>query len=344
MMKASSSLFLVGLLVGLLTACLAFAWIGQRGDDDGGGGSGRELVVAHALPVTHPVHQGLENFGDELANLSGGRLTVKIFPSEQLGNETECLEKVQQGTIDITKTSAAPIGNFVPVFKLFSLPYLFRDRDHYWKVLDGEVGQDLLDALSTNDAGSPSGLVGLGYYDAGSRSFYTTRPVTKPADLKGLKIRVQQDPVAEATVKSMGASAVAMAFGELYTALKQGGVDGAENNPPSFLSSRHFEICKHYILDEHSSVPDVLIGSSRLWESLDEVERGWVREAVKRSSLFQRELWAEESERAIEAVKAGGVTVLEADKGPFREAAEGVNAEYATGTRGEMVERIKAVK
>jgi len=344
MMKASSSLFLVGLLVGLLAACLAFAWIGQSGGDEDAGGSGRELVVAHALPVTHPVHQGLENFGEELVGLSGGRLTVKIFPSEQLGNETECLEKVQQGTIDITKTSAAPIGNFVPVFKLFSLPYLFRDRDHYWVVLDGEVGQDLLEALSTTDAGSPSGLVGLGYYDAGSRSFYTTRPVTAPADLKGLKIRVQQDPVAEDTVKSMGASAVAMAFGELYTALKQGGVDGAENNPPSFLSSRHFEICKHYILDEHSSVPDVLIGSSKLWESLNEAERGWVLEAVKRSSLFQRELWAKESDRAIEEVKAAGVTVLEADKAPFREAAEGVNAKYATGARGEMVKRIKATR
>lgn len=344
MMKASSSLFLVGLLVGLLVACLAFAWIGQSGGDDGADGAGRELVVAHALPVTHPVHRGLENFGEELARLSGGQLTVKIFPSEQLGNETECLEKVQQGTIDITKTSAAPIGNFVPVFKLFSLPYLFRDRDHYWEVLDGEVGHDLLEALSTNEAGSASGLVGLGYYDAGSRSFYTTKPVTAPPDLKGLKIRVQQDPVAEDTVKAMGASAVAMAFGELYTALKQGGVDGAENNPPSFLSSRHFEICKHYILDEHSSVPDVLIGSSKLWQSLNETERGWVLEAVKRSSFFQRDLWAKESDRAIEEVKAAGVTVLEADKAPFRAAAEGVNAKYATGVRGEMVERIKAVK
>lgn len=343
-MKASSSLFIVGLLVGLLTACLTFAWIGQRDGGDGPRGSGRELVVAHALPVNHPVHKGLEDFGRELKELSGGQLTVKIFPSEQLGNETECLEKVQQGTIDITKTSAAPIGNFVPVFKLFSLPYLFRDRDHFWAVLDGEVGHDLLDALATNEAGGKSGLIGLGYYDAGSRSFYTTKPVSTPADLQGLKIRVQQDPVAEDTVKAMGASAVAMAFGELYTSLKQGGVDGAENNPPSFLSSRHFEICKNYILDEHSCIPDVLVGSAKLWDSLNETERGWVIEAVERSSRFQRELWAKETQEALKTIEEGGVTIREADKEPFRQAVGSVTAKYATGERAEMVERIKAVK
>lgn len=343
-MKASSSLFVVGLLVGLLGACLAFAWIGQRDGGSGAAAGGRKLVVAHSLPVTHPVHKGIEEFGRELAELSNGALTIQIYPSEQLGNETECLEKVQQGTIDITKVSAAPIGNFVPVFKLFSLPYLFRDHDHFWTALDGEVGQDLLTALSTNEAGGPSGLVGLGYYDAGSRSFYTNKPVTSPADLQGLKIRVQQDPVAEDTVKAMGASAVAMAFGELYTSLKQGGVDGAENNPPSFLSSRHFEICKHYILDEHSSVPDVLVGSSKLWESLNDTERGWIREAVQRSSLYQRKLWAEETEKSLEEVKAAGVTVLEADKAAFQQAAASVTEKYATGDRAEMVQRIKEVK
>ncbi len=342
-MKVSSSFFTVGLLTGLLAACLAFAWIGRRGET-GTASGGRVLTVAHALPVTHPVHKGIENFGDELKKLSNGALTIEIFPSEQLGNETECLEKVQQGTIDITKTSAAPIGNFVPVFKLFSLPYLFRDRDHLWRALDGQVGQDLLTALSTNDQGSPSGLIGLGYYDAGSRSFYTTRPVTSPADLQGLKIRVMQDPVAEDTVKAMGASAVAMAFGELYTSLKQGGVDGAENNPPSFLSSRHFEVCKHYILDAHSSIPDVLVASAKLWDGLNETERGWVLEAMKRSSQFQRELWAVETERALKELAEGGVTIVEPDPEPFRQAAEPVTEKYATGARAEMVNRIKEVK
>ena len=343
-MKASSSLFVAGLLVGLLAACLTFAWIGQGKGDEGGDSGGRVLTVAHALPVEHPVHRGIEYFGEQLAELSKGALAVKIFPSEQLGNETECLEKVQQGGIDITKVSAAPIGNFVPVFKLFSLPYLFRDNEHFWKTLDGRVGRDLLDELGTTGEGTPSGLVGLGYYDAGSRSFYTTKPVESPADLSGLKIRVQQDPVAEDTVKAMGASAVAMAFGELYTSLKQGGVDGAENNPPSFLSSRHFEICKHYILDAHSSIPDVLVGSAKFWETLNDTERGWVMEAMSRSSRFQRELWAEETQKALVEVRAAGVTVVEPDTGPFRRAAEPVTAKYATGKRAEMVQRIHEVR
>jgi len=142
----------------------------------------------------------------------------------------------------------------------------------------------------------------------------------------------------------MGASAVAIAYGELYTSLKQGGVEGAENNPPSFYSSRHFEVCKHYVLDEHSRVPDVLVASAKLWESLDETERGWVREAAERSSRFQRELWAEESQRALDELREGGVTIREPDREPFRQAVEPVTAKYATGERKEMVERIRAVK
>jgi tripartite ATP-independent transporter DctP family solute receptor len=342
-MKPSISHFIIGLLVGILAACVLFAGLGQRGGNTGSV-AGRILTVAHSLPVNHPVHKGLEDFGNELARLSGGTLSVQIFPSEQLGTETECLEKVQQGSIDVIKVSTAPIGNFVPVFKLFSLPYLFRDNEHFWKTLDGQVGEDLLDALATTEAGTPTGLIGLGYYDAGSRSFYTTRPVSKPADLQGMKIRVQADPVAEGTVKAMGASAVTMSFGELYTSLKQGGVDGAENNPPSFLSSRHFEICKHYCLDRHSSIPDVLVGSQKLWESLSETERGWITEAAKHSSQTQREIWAEESESSIRQLEEGGVTITEPDAQPFRDAAKPVTTEFATGERAEYVQRIHEVK
>lgn len=342
-MKPSFSHFVTGLLIGLLAGCVLFAILGQRSHSSEATAS-RVLTVAHALPVTHPVHKGLEDFGQKLAELSSGALTVQIYPSEQLGTETECLEKVQQGGIDVIKVSTAPIGNFVPVFKLFSLPYLFRDSEHFWRILDGEVGQDLLDALSTTEAGAPTGLIGLGYYDAGSRSFYTTRPVSKPSDLEGLKIRVQADPVAEDTVKAMGASAVTMSFGELYTSLKQGGVDGAENNPPSFLSSRHFEICKHYALDRHSSIPDVLVGSQKLWESLNETERGWLLEAVKHSSLTQRKIWAEETESSLNLLRKGGVTITEPDSQPFRDAASSVTAKYATGQRAEYVKRIQEVK
>lgn len=342
-MKSSISQFIVGLLVGAVVCCVLFAWIGQRDGAQAETGS-RKLTVAHSLPVTHPVHKGLEEFGRELAELSNGTLNVEIFPSEQLGNETECLEKVQQGTIDITKVSAAPIGNFVPVFKLFSLPYLFRDGAHYWSVLDGEIGESLLATLGSNEDGSPNGLVGVAYYDSGSRSFYTTKPVTTPEDLEGMKIRVMQDPVSEDTVKSMGASAITMSFGELYTSLKQGGVDGAENNPPSLLASRHFEICKYYILDEHSRIPDVLVAGSKLWDSLGETEREWIREAARRSSVFQRKLWAEETQRSLEELEKGGVKIIKADQALFLDKTAGVMKKYATGTRKEIVERIQQVE
>ncbi|MEP4076269.1 TRAP transporter substrate-binding protein [Haloferula sp.] len=343
-MKPSLSQFIFGLLVGAIVCCLGFAWLGQQEKGAGGGASTREVTVAHGLPVTHPVHLGIEEFARELTKRSGGTMTVNIFPGEQLGNETVCLEKTQQGEIDITKVSCAPIGNFVPVFKLFSLPYLFRDGDHFWRVLDGEVGMDLLNALETTEDGGSSGLVGLAYYDAGSRSFYATQPLTSPASLDGLKIRVQQDPVAEATVKSLGASAVTMSFGELYTSLKQGGVEGAENNPPSFLSSRHFEVCKHYLLDEHSRIPDVLVTGSKFWESLSEAEKGWVEGAAKHSSEFQRKVWAEETKKAMDELVAGGVTILEADSASFRELTTGVVEKFATGERKVFATRIEAVK
>lgn len=342
-MKAPVSFTIVGSLIGLLGICVVFAAVGQR-RDAGEGGAGRVATVAHGLPVSHPVHQGMEEFGRELTKLSDGRFKVRIYPSEQLGTETEYLEKLQQGSIDIAKVSAAPVGNFVPLFKIFSLPYLFRDHVHYWKVLDGPVGRDLLDALGQTSRGAPSGLVGLGYYDAGSRSFYSTRLITSPADLAGMKIRVQQDPVAEATVRAMGASAVTMSFGELYTSLQQGGVDGAENNPPSFHSSRHFEVCRHYVLDEHSSIPDVLIAGARFWESLTEEEKGWVREAAIRSSHFQRKLWAAETERSLAELAAAGVSITAADKSKFRKASQSVTEQYATGAPSEMVRRIEATR
>ena len=193
--------------------------------------------------------------------------------------------------IDATKVSAAPIGNFVPAYSVFSLPYLFRDEDHFWKVLEGPVGEEMLEVLATRGDGSPSGLHGLGYFDSGSRSFYTVNPVNSPSDLEGKKIRVMNDPVAMDMVQAMGGSPTPIAFGELYTALKQGTVDGAENNPPSFVTSRHYEICKHYMLNHHSRIPDVILIGSDVWDSLSSAEKSWLEQAIDHASKFQRELW-----------------------------------------------------
>ena len=181
-------------------------------------------------------------------------MLVKIFPDGQLGTEREVLELLQIGSVAMTKVSAAVMANFAPEYEVLGVPYLFRDKGHLFQVLEGEVGRQLL--LSSSDYW----LRGLCFYDAGSRSFYTKdKPIRRPEDLRGLKIRVMNHQMSVDMVNAMGGSATPMAFGELYTALQQGVVDGAENNPPSLVSSNHYEVCKYYTLDEHSAIPDVLV-------------------------------------------------------------------------------------
>lgn len=338
------SFFILGLLCGLVLAGGWFAWLGQREGDGGGDAGVRKLKIAHSLPISHPVHKGLEELARSAKERSGGRLLIDIFPSEQLGTETQCLEKVQAGTLDITKTSAAPIGNFVPGFKVFSLPYLFRDEVHYWQVLDGPVGGEMLDLLGVKDDGSSSGLHGLGYFDSGSRSFYTVDKVGSPAELRDKKIRVMNDQVAMDMVEAMGGSPTPISFGELYTALKQGTVDGAENNPPSFVSSRHYEICKNYVLDHHSRIPDVILMSSKVWETLDTQQREWLEGAVSDASLFQRKAWAEATEADLKTLREAGVNIIEPDLAPFRAAVVPVMEKYSKGEPGVLVERIQSVK
>ena len=341
-MGARASFYILGMLCGLVAAGGWFAWLGIN--RDGGDSDAKVLQVAHGLPVSHPVHRGLEEMARLVAEKSGGRMKLRLFHSEQLGNETECLEKAQAGTLAITKVSAAPVGNFVPIYQVFSLPYLFRDEGHFWRVLDGEIGDTMLERLATKGDGSPSGLHGLAWYDSGSRSFYTKRPVNSPSDLRGMKIRTMSDPVAMDMVQALGGSPTPIAWGELYTALRQGTVDGAENNPPSLLSSRHFEICKYYILDHHSRVPDVLVMSAAVWDGLDDEEKRWITEAARESGVYQRKVWAEESDKAIEEVKAAGVTVVEADLKAFADQTASVLQKHATGEIGELVEKIRAVE
>ena len=341
-MGPRASFFTLGVFCGLLVAGGWFAWLGQQQDEQQEGT--RVLQVAHGLSTQHPVHRGLEEMARLVAEKSGGRMKFELFHSEQLGNEVECLEKAQAGTLAITKVSSAPIGSFVPVYQAFSLPYLFRDEGHFWSVLDGEIGDAMLARLSTKGDGSPSGLHGLAWYDSGSRSFYTKRPVNGPGDLRGLKIRTMSDPVSMDMVQAMGGSPTPIAWGELYTALRQGTVDGAENNPPSLLSSRHFEICKHYILDHHSRIPDVLVMSDAVWKSLNDEEKRWITEAARESGIYQRKVWAEESDKALEEIKAAGVKVVQADLAAFAEQTRQVLEKYATGEIGQLVDKIRAVE
>jgi len=276
------------------------------------------LKLAHGLNTEHPVHKAMVFMAEKVAEKSGGTMRVDIYPSEQLGNEKECLEKLQMGALAMTKTSSSPLEAFVDEMKVLGLPYIFRDQDHYWKVLKGPIGKELL------AAGESRGLKGLCFYDAGARSFYTVKkPIHSPADLKGLKIRVQQSPVAMDMVKAMGASPTPISWGELYTSLQQGVVDGAENNPPSLYTSKHYEICKYYTLDEHTMPPDVLLISPRWWNRLTDEQKRILQEAVDESVEYQRKLWADFTKESLDAVRAAGVQVIVLeDKTPFREAVQ----------------------
>lgn len=239
---------------------------------------------------------------------------MKIYPSQQLGTERECLELLQIGSLDMTKVSVGVLENFAPKMKVLGLPFLFRDRAHSFRVLDGPIGEQLL------EDGERYWLKGLGYYDAGSRSFYTKdKPITQPDDLKGLKIRVMESVTAVEMVQALGGSPTPISWGELYTALQQGVVDGAENNPPSFYLSGHYEVCKYYSLDEHTVLPDVLLAGTQLWEKLSQEEQQWLRESVKESVQYQRKLWAESEAEALAEVQKAGVEIIHPDKAPFSE-------------------------
>lgn len=281
--------------------------------------STKVLYLAHSLPQTHPVHKGMLEFQKALEKKSKGTLKVKIFPDAQLGSEREVLELLQIGSVAATKVSAATLSNFVPEYHLLGIPYLFRDKQHQFDVLEGEIGKSIL------EKGSKFWLRGLCYYDAGSRSFYTSsRAIRTPDDLKGLKIRVMNNQMAINMVNAMGGSATPLAYGELYTAIQQGVVDGAENNPPSFVSSNHYEISKYYTLDQHSAVPDVLLIGTKYWDKLSDDEKIWVQEAADESSKAQKKFWNDSVEESMKIAREAGVEIIIPDKSLFAEKSKSV--------------------
>ena len=283
----------------------------------------KTLRLGHGLDVSHSVHKAMVKMGEDLFERSGGKLKLEIYPSQQLGTERECLELLQIGSLDMTKVSVGVLENFAPKMKVLGLPFLFRDRQHSFDVLDGPIGKMLL-----ND-GEKYWLKGLGYYDAGSRSFYTmNKPIEKPSDLEGEKIRVMESVTAVNMVKALGGSPTPISWGELYTSLQQGVVDGAENNPPSFYLSRHYEVCKYYTLDEHTVLPDVLLIGTYVWDKLNEQEQNWLNESVEESVKYQRILWAEAEEEALREVQKAGVKIFRPDKSLFAEKVQGIYEGY----------------
>jgi tripartite ATP-independent transporter DctP family solute receptor len=304
-------MFAGGVLVGAFLATAGFS-LYLKGQKGSGSQSRMVLKLGHALDTGHPVHKAMEFMKQRLEVLSRGEVTIDIYPGSVLGSETQCIEQLQNGSLAMTKTSAAAMENFIPAMAVYGLPYVFRDADHYWNVLNGEVGKGLL------KQGEARFLRGLCYYDSGSRNFYTKdKPIKTPDDLKGMKIRVMNSKTAIDMVKAMGAAPTPIAWGELYSALAQGTVDGAENNPPSFTSNKHYEVCKHFTLDGHTRIPDMLMMSARVWDKLDPQVQAWVQQAADESVAFQRKLWKEKTLEALEQARAEGVTVYKVDTAAF---------------------------
>lgn len=338
--KAVSFLF-VGLIVGALLAATVFVSVVRRDRAAAAGDGARRTILklGHVLDQSHPVHAAMEYMAKRVAELSHGAVEIQVFPNGQLGSEPECIEQLQRGALAMVKTSAAAMEGFVPDMAVFGLPYLFRDDDHYWKVLEGPVGRELL------AAGEKVGVHGLCYYDSGSRSFYTvSKPILTPADVKERKLRVLPSKMARDLIATLGGGPTPIPWGELYTALQQSMVDGAENNPPSFYTSRHYEVAKHYSLDEHTRIPDVIIFSQSIWEGLTPEVRAWLNQAAADSVKFQRALWHEKTAEALAAVQKAGVKVYYPDKAAFAAATAPMLQSFA-GTRiGELAERIRVVK
>jgi len=331
--KKPFTLFILTILI-ILTACIIL--------NTGCGADKRVKIIklAHGLDPLHPVHQAMEFLAERVYEKSNGRMRIDVYPSEQLGSERECLELLQIGSLGMTKVSCSVLEGFVPAMSVLSLPYLFRDEEHHFKVLEGEIGKRLL------LEGEKYWLRGLCYYDAGSRSFYMKeKPILSPSDLVGIKIRTQESPTSMKMVQALGGSPTPISWGELYSALQQGVVDGAENNPPSFHLSRHFEVCKFYSLDEHTAVPDVLLISTRVWEDLTAEFQKLLQEAADESAQHQKILWKKATQKALEEVQEAGVKIYYPDKKLFAEKVKPIYEEYKKQPEiYQLIQEIRRVK
>lgn len=291
-------------------------------------------------PDGYPTVEAVKHVGELVKERTDGRITIEVFHSAQLGEEKDTIEQTQFGVIDMNRVSLGPFNNLIPETAVVSLPYIFRDAEHMHQVMDGPIGEEILAAFE------PHGLIGLAFYDSGARSFYNSeKPIESVEDLEGMKFRVMQSDVFVDMVDALGGDATPMPYGEVYSAIETGVIDGAENNPPSYQTSGHAEVAGYYSLDEHLIVPEVLVMSKTRWDQLSPEDQEVIRQAAQDSVSVQRELWAEAEKAALEEVIANGAQVNEIDKQPFIDAMAPVYEKYAnTPELQDLVERIQAVE
>ncbi len=301
--------------------------------------SALEIKSSDVHPMGYPTTDAIEYMGNLLDTWTSGRIKIKIYHSMQLGGEKEALEQVQIGALEMTRVSVGVVGPIVEEFNAFNLPYFFRSTDHMHKVVDGEIGTDLLNKLEKG------GLVGLGYMDAGARSFYNkVRPIKTTEDLKGLKIRVMQNPIYVDMVNAMGGNGLSVSFSELFTAMQTGVVDGAENNPPTYDTHKHYEVAGHYSLTEHLMVPEIFVFSKKIWDTLPALDRQLIRKASAMTVVKERELWAAREQQSLADLKSKGINVItDVDKKPFIMATEPVRVKFGKKFP-DLIKRASAVE
>ncbi|MEI9922933.1 MAG: TRAP transporter substrate-binding protein [Bradyrhizobium sp.] len=300
----------------------------------------REFRAADTQNEDYPTVEALRYMGRLIAERSGGRHQIRVFHSRQLGEEKETIEQTRVGAIDLNRTNVAPIGAFVPAMNVLAMPFLFRSIEHMQKVMDGPIGTSILDSFE------PYGFVGLTFYDSGARSIYNSvRPVRTVADMKGLRLRVQQSELMSDMIKALGADPIELPYGQVRTGLATKLIDGAENNWPSFVTTDHYKYAGYYTLTEHTMSPEVLVMSQKAWESLSAEDRKIFREAALESSHFMRARWKDLEERSRRQAENAGVTIVtDFDRKPFEAAMDGIYAKVKRDpAAAELIERIRRV-
>jgi tripartite ATP-independent transporter DctP family solute receptor len=298
------------------------------------------MKAADVHPAGYPTVVAVENMGKRLDAATQGRIKFQMFPGSVLGDEKSMIEQTQVGAIQVARISLGPMGPVVPEVNVFNMPFVFRNIAHMRAVIDGPIGQELLDKISA----SPAKLVGLAWMDGGSRSLYTKKPVRKPEDLKGQKIRMMGNPLFVDTMNAMGGNGIAMGYGEVFTAIQTGVIDGAENNPPSLYTANHFKAgAKYYTQTNHLIIPEILVMSKVTWDKLSPADQAAVKKAAREAQLEQRQLWDKAVADYTGKLKAEGVEFIEMDNKAFFDATAPVRAKYGANY-ADLMKRIAEVK
>ncbi|CAG0954009.1 partial Solute-binding protein, partial [Gammaproteobacteria bacterium] len=300
----------------------------------------KEFRSADVHPEDYPTVMAVKYMSDIISQKTGGKHSIKVYTGNALGGEKDTIEQTKIGALDLVRINVAPMNNICPETMVPTMPFLFRSKEHMRKVLDGPVGDEILKACAAQ------GFVGLAFYDSGSRSLYTVKkPVKSLADAKGLKIRVQQSDLWVSLLQAMGANATPMPYGEVYTALKTGLVDGAENNWPSYDTSKHHEVAKFYSQTEHSMAPEMLLMSKKIWDTLTPDEQKIFQAAAKESVPYMRKLWDEKEKKSYDLVVKAGAQVIDVDKKSFQDAMKPVYDKFIVDAKlKDMVKRVQDTK